>query len=51
MTQKLKELGIIEVYQGKENKLPVISDILERYSSSEKKEYNFSHVAYIKTSL
>lgn len=42
-----RELGITDIYQGIENKLCKLQEILGTYSKKEEREYSFQDVAYI----
>ena len=42
-----RELGITDIYQGIENKLYKLQEVLDSYSKKEGREYSFEDVAYI----
>ncbi len=42
-----RELGIDDIYQGIENKLYKLQEVLDSYSQKDKRKYSFRDVAYI----
>lgn len=46
LTNRCKELDVVEIHQGVRNKLDCLTDIINKYSSEEE-QYSYKNVAYI----
>lgn len=47
VANRCRELGIVELYQGRRDKLEALNEVLVKYSQSDKEDYNLANVAYI----
>lgn len=47
VANRCRELGVIEFYQGRRDKLVVLKEVLNKYAQLDKEDYTLSNVAYM----